>query len=135
MHIEIEGTLCEGQGQAASFTQLDWVRRQFREKIGFDPYPGTLNVRVRNREALAAWQTQPGIMLAPESADYCAAKCFRARIGESIPAAWIIPLVPNYPDDLVELMAPVPVRQVLRLQNGDRVTVRLESESGATGPE
>ncbi|HEX7593320.1 MAG TPA: DUF120 domain-containing protein [Anaerolineae bacterium] len=42
----IRGIVCAGQGQGRSFTRLDWVRRQFRDKLGFDPYPGTLNLQI-----------------------------------------------------------------------------------------
>ncbi len=53
MERVIQGIVQGGLGQGNSFTQLDWVRQQFRDKIGFDPYPGTLNLRVQDRDGLA----------------------------------------------------------------------------------
>lgn len=125
--MEIIGFVEDGVLQASSFTQLDWVREQFRVKIGFEPYPGTLNVRVPNAIALKVWRARPGIMIVPSVPGYCAARCYPARVGGQIAAAWIIPEVPGYPDDLVELMAPVSLRAALQLKTGDVVSIRLSS--------
>ena len=40
----IEGRLMRGLGQAADFTQIDWVRRQLMDLAGIDPHPGTVNL-------------------------------------------------------------------------------------------
>jgi CTP-dependent riboflavin kinase len=125
----MRGVVRRGQGQGSSFTQLDWVREQFRDKLGFEPYPGTLNVQVDDHVAVAAARSQPEILIEPPTAEYCAAKCWRVRINGRVDAAWIMPDVPNYPDDLVELMAPLALRENLGLQEGDAVSIEvLEGE-------
>ena len=120
----MRGVVRRGQGQGGAFTQLDWVREQFRDKLGFEPYPGTLNVQV-DAAARAAAQTPPGILIEPPTAEYCAAKCRRVRINGRVDAAWILPDVPNYPDDLVELMAPVALREELGVKEGDEVLIEV----------
>ncbi|MDE0212888.1 MAG: DUF120 domain-containing protein, partial [Deltaproteobacteria bacterium] len=42
-------------GRAGAFLGVDWVREAIRERIGFDPYPGTLNLRPRG-DALSRWE-------------------------------------------------------------------------------
>ncbi len=126
MERVIQGIVQGGLGQGNSFTQLDWVRQQFRDKIGFDPYPGTLNLRVQDRDGLAGLRAERGIRIEPGAPGYCAAKCFRVEIGERVAGAWIIPEVPAYPDDLIELMAPVSLRDALGLKVGDVVSIKLE---------
>ncbi|MDE3088684.1 MAG: CTP-dependent riboflavin kinase [Chloroflexota bacterium] len=121
----MRGVVCTGQGQGRSFTQLDWVRQQFRDKLGFDPYPGTLNLTIESMDALAAWRTRQGVVIAPPSPEYCAAKCYRVKVNDRIAAVWIIPQVPGYPANLVELMAPVHLRGALGLKDGDRVQIQL----------
>ena len=123
--MELIGFVEDGVLQASSFTQLDWVREQFRAKVGFDPYPGTLNVRVVNAIALAVWRERPGIVIVPSVPGYCAARCYPARVGGRVAAAWILPEVAGYPDALVELMAPVSLRAALQLKTGDVVSIRL----------
>jgi riboflavin kinase len=124
----IRGIVCAGQGQGRSFTRLDWVRRQFRDKLGFDPYPGTLNLQIEERAALARWRAHPGIAIEP-SPGYCAAKCHRVRIDAKVDAVWIVPQVPGYREDVVELIAAVSLRESLHLQDGDAVWIqRVEGE-------
>lgn len=121
----IQGIVQSGLGQGNSFTQLEWVRQQFRDKVGFDPYPGTLNLRVLDWNGLAGLRAERGIRIEPGAPGFCAAKCFHVKIGERVAGAWIIPEVPGYPDDLVELMAPVCLRDTLGLKPGDLVPVQL----------
>lgn len=124
----IRGIVLDGSGQAHRFTQLDWVRQQFRDKIGFDPYPGTLNVRVEDAGALAAPRARAGIAIEPGAAGYCVAKCFRVRVNGRIAAVWIIPDVPGYPAEQIELMAPVSLRDALGLRAGEAVWIEIQTE-------
>ncbi len=132
MREEIRGIVLDGLGQGRAFTQLDWVRQQFRDKLGFDPYPGTLNVRVKDAGALTSLRARQAIAIEP-AAGYCAAKCLRVRVYRErsrmlngrVDAAWIIPDVPNYPCDLIELMAPMSLRDALGVRAGDEVKVEI----------
>ena len=44
--IMLEGTLFTGLGEGAYYVTRDDYRKQFIEKLGFDPYPGTLNIKL-----------------------------------------------------------------------------------------
>lgn len=124
----LEGRLVAGLGKAADFTRIDWVRRQLLERAGIDPHPGTVNLRIEDTANLARWRdwcSAPGHALAPEDADFCAARCYPVRIGSRIPAAVLVPEVPGYPPDKFELVAAVPVRSQLSLKEGDRIGVEL----------
>jgi phosphoglycolate phosphatase len=114
----IEGTLVRGLGKAASFTQLDWVRRQFVELAGIDPYPETLNLKVVNLEL------KSGEPMQAEGAAYCSARCYPVRIEGRVPGAIVVPEVPGYPDSKVEVVASLPLREHLSLEEG--ALVRLE---------
>ncbi len=126
--MEIIGFVQGGLGQGRSFTQIDWVREQVRTKVGFDPFPGTLNVRISNAVALEVWRRRPGVSIDPGAPGYCPARCYRVRVGGSVDAAWVIPEVPGYPGDLVEIMAPVSLRETLKLRTGDIVRIKLIEE-------
>ncbi|HXV99308.1 MAG TPA: DUF120 domain-containing protein, partial [Anaerolineae bacterium] len=54
-NLALSGQVVTGLGQGAGFTQLDWAREQFIEKLGIDPYPGTLNLRLSQAADLARW--------------------------------------------------------------------------------
>ncbi len=124
MNKTITGIVQDGVGQGSLFTQLDWVRQQFRDKLGFDPYPGTLNVRVPDASTLAAWQACASVSIDP-SAGFCAARCYRVELNGQTLAGWIVPVVPGYPNDLMELMAPMSLRQALALKTGDKLAIKI----------
>lgn len=120
---EIRCIVRDGKGEARKFTQLDWVRRQTRDKLGFDPYPGTLNLHTADGAVLASRATL-GIVIEPEPG-FCAARCYHVRVNERVDAVWIVPEVKGYPPDQVELIAPVSLRDTLHLKEGSIVTLEL----------
>ncbi len=123
--ISIEGRLCSGLGEGASFTGLDWVARQFRQKLGYEPHPGTLNLSLAGEAWISAREQMhmaAGIAIEP-AGGFCAAKCFAVLIEGCIEGAAILPEVAAYPDDKLEIVAPVAVRQALQLSDGDRVSL------------
>ena len=42
----LSGTVVSGRGEGRKYVELEWVKQQVKEKLGFDPYPGTLNLRL-----------------------------------------------------------------------------------------
>ncbi len=130
----LRGRLVDGLGEGQRFTALDWVRRRFRDLVGIDPHPGTVNLRVEaagDLEALARLRSAPGITIPPESG-FCAATAYRVAIqrpggGHAVPAAIVVPHVPGYPGDQVELVAAVHVRTALALSTGDTVTMTIRA--------
>jgi CTP-dependent riboflavin kinase len=124
----ISGILMSGSRKAAFFTQLEWVKILFRNLLGFDPYPGTLNLQLsgEDEELLAEVRKGPGIPLIPPDAAYCQSRAYPVRIG-TIPGAIILPeeRVRIHDQEIVEIMAPVSLRETLHLQDGDRVDISL----------
>src|SRR5918994_4141036 len=47
--MDFEGNVISGMGEGAYYMSLEGYRRQFREKLGYEPYPGTLNVRLTDQ--------------------------------------------------------------------------------------
>jgi len=123
----LEGCLRSGLGEGAGFTSLDWVARQFRDKLGFAPYPGTLNLSLKGGDwesARQAMEQAPGVAIEPPPG-FCAAKCFTLIIDGRIQGAAVLPEVPDYPCDKLEIVAPVAVRDALRVSDGDCITLHL----------
>ncbi len=119
---EIRGVVREGKGEARKFTQLSWVLQQIRDKLGFDTYPGTLNLETNDDSALEALRATSGIAIEP-APGFCAARCYRVRLNGQVDAVWIVPEVEGYPADQIELIAGVSLRDTLHLKDGNIVTV------------
>jgi len=122
----IEGRLVRGLGQAAHFTRIDWVRRQLVELAGIDPYPGTVNLLLdgdTDRRRWRSWCEEGGSTLAREDPSSCESACHLVRVEGRVPAAIVVPQVDGYPRDKVELVAALPLRRHLALEEGMRVRV------------
>ncbi len=124
----LDGQLIRGLGKAADFTQVDWVRGQLIDLAGIDPHPGTVNLVLADethRAVWRQWRLLPGETIEPGDPAFCQARCYPARIAQRIPAAIILPDVPGYPEDKLELVAALPVREHLSIAEGACVTVEL----------
>lgn len=115
-------------GVGSLFVSLDWVKEQIREKFGFDPYVGTLNLKM-DRDTSSKYQSftksRGGILIEPIDDKSCRGKCFEIRIQDEVDGALVIPLVPNYHHNQIEVIAPVNLRKVLGLEDGDEVTIEI----------
>ncbi len=122
----MRGIVVSGKGEGKHFTQLDWVRQQFRDKLGFEPHAGTLNLRVQDAGALRQALTHAHVRIEPPDASFCAARCARILLNGSARAVWIVPEVDGYPAHQVEVMAEVSLRDALGLRDGDPVEIEFE---------
>ena len=125
------GRLATGIGMGTTFTQLDWAKDQFKERVGVDPFPGTVNVIIDDPHSMPVWvrlQQTAGIHIDnPNDGPYdCDAKCWKVFINEKIDGAIVCPLVDGYPPAQVEVIAAVPVRDVFGVEDGDTVTLTLK---------
>mgnify|MGYP001765997555 CR=1 FL=1 len=128
--MRADGVVASGLGEGAGFASLPWVVEQAVAKLGYVPFPGTFNLRMRGAEwqlARRRMERINGIGIEPP-AGYCRAKCFAVELPGGLPATAVIPEVDDYPADKLELLAAVSVRGQLALHDGDalRLTLVLE---------
>ena len=67
--------------------------------VGFDPYPGTLNVRLVDAQARAAWRAisaGPALVLSPPPPEPCGARLIRVVVEPDIAAAVVVPDVTHH---------------------------------------
>jgi len=117
------GTVFSGKGDGKKFVTLPWVKRQIQEKTGFAPFEGTLNLRLTNENIKQKDLLEKSKKTKIEPAQgYCPGFLVKAQVG-NIPAAIVLPIVPNYPSDVLEVVAPVCLRKELGLRDGCVMTV------------
>ena len=124
--LVFDGTVFSGTGAGKKFIDLPWVKRQIEEKLGFSPYSGTLNIRLTKDSAKkrVLLEKAEGTGVTPQ-VGYYPGVMFKAKIG-SLAAGVVIPKVPNYPSDVLEVIAPVYLRERLRLADGSLVAVTVD---------
>jgi CTP-dependent riboflavin kinase len=124
------GRVGSGRGEGQRFTQLDWAREQFTEKLGIDPSPGTLNLIVDEPESAEIWnrlKSMPGVRIDnPNDGPHdCDARCYPVSVEGQINAAIVLPEVPGYSAVKVEVIAAVGIRRALDVKDGDRLSLEI----------
>jgi CTP-dependent riboflavin kinase len=124
--LVIKGKIISGAGEGAYFTQIDWVQQQCDEKLGFKPYPGTLNLEISEEfiPAIEVLDQQKGIELISPDPKFCNAMAFQVSLGD-IGGAIILPeeKVRVHPKNIIEIIAPQNIKASLNVKDGDCVTV------------
>jgi CTP-dependent riboflavin kinase len=128
LKIKIRGRIVEGIREAGNFTQIPWVKRQFIEKLSIDPYPGTLNLEIDDPQSLRIFKelkAKKGIEITPEDPSFCSAQCYLVLIGGRLKGAIVFPLVKDYPENKMELIAPKNIKEALSVKSGDDLEVEI----------
>jgi len=127
--ITLEGVVFTGLGEGAYYTSKEQYRKQFIEKLGFDPYPGTLNLRLtteydtKTRGELEAYPAVEIEGFKSEDRSFGVVKCYPAIIDNKVKGAIITALRSHYDASVVEIIAPVNLRRHLKLKDGHKVKV------------
>jgi len=128
--LEITGKIISGTGEGAYFTQIDWVLQQCDAKLGFKPYPGTLNLEISADDLpiIESLDKEKGIELVSPDPKFCNAKTFRVSLGK-ISGAIVMPeeKVRFHPKNIIEIIAPINIKASLNVDDGDNVTLILET--------
>jgi riboflavin kinase, archaea type len=127
--VRMTGIIFSDLGEAASFMALDWVQLALRQSLGFDAFPATLNVRPKSPSDALAWrrirEESAGVLLAPGPDGFCRARLYPIEIigaAENIAGAILFPEVNNYPNDKIEIVAPLRLKEHLGVNDGDQLT-------------
>lgn len=129
--LDLEGELFTGPGEGGYYVSQEGYRRQFIEKLGFDPYPGTLNLRlktVKDIHVRKSLELYPGIMIRGFKdmfRTYGPVKCYKAVVNGKVEGALLLIDRTHYGGDVAEVIAPQYLRSVLKIKDGDRVKVRI----------
>lgn len=130
-HVELKGVLVSGMGEGAYYMSLKGYTKQFKSKIGFIPFPGTLNVRLDKKihqEAIKQFESLDGIKIKSFSdgkRTYGWVKCFPAKLNNSINCQLIILERTHHDDSIIELISKVCIRKSGKLKDGSKVTIKI----------
>ena len=131
--MDFEGNVISGMGEGAYYMSLEGYRRQFREKLGYEPYPGTLNVRLTDQiymKGRLELGKHPSIFIngfSDGTRTYGWVKCYRATINDGAidNAAVLVLERTHYDDSMLEVIAPTSIKQTAGIKNGDRIKVQV----------
>ena len=124
--ISIKGEVLSGTGEGAEFLKLSWVKKQIAEKLGFIPYPGTLNIKLSEESSklkILLKKARP-IKILPKTG-FCLGKCFKGYLMDNVECAIVLPEVTDYPAGIIEIIASENLREKLQLKDCDAVEVKI----------
>jgi len=129
--VTLEGTVFTGLGEGAYYISREEYRKQFMEKLGFDPYPGTLNLKlttdydIKTRSELEAYPSVEVEGFKSEDRTFGPVKCYPVIIENKAKGALILALRTHYDTSVLEIIAPTALRKELRLKDGHKVKVEV----------
>ena len=133
--VTLEGSVTGGMGEGRHYISLSGYMRQFRERLGYEPYPGTLNVdltrdSIRVRAGIRSLDAVPIDGWEDDERTFGPATCYAAAIvadgGTYEDAHIIVPDRTHHDESQLEVIAPDRLRDVLDLTDGELITVRVE---------
>lgn len=129
-HVELHGHVVTGLGEGQYYIGQEGYQRQFHEKLGFSPYPGTLNIHLTDfsmklREEAEKAAVIPIAGFTDGERTFGGVSCYRIYIN-GIEGAVVVPDRTHYPKDLLEIVSPVELRKELKLKDGDEVRIVID---------
>jgi len=129
--VELKGTLVSGMGEGAYYMSLKGYTKQFKSKINYIPFPGTLNVKLHEKEYIEAAQqfrTLNGVIIkgfCDSKRTYGWVKCFKGKLNNSIDCELIILERTHHDDSIIELISKTNIRKTAKLRDSSKLTIRI----------
>jgi len=131
---ELTGTVTSGMGEGRHYISLSGYMSQFIERLGYEPFPGTLNLELtdraqRERSAMVAGPDVPIDGWEDDERTFGPATCYPVELesGEMSDeeAHAIVPDRTHHDESQLEVIAPDRLRDSLELADGDELTIRV----------
>lgn len=114
----IKGKVVSGLGKGQIY--IPQYLPYFETMLGFTCFPGTLNMKV---EELPVLDPTKKISIVPDESE--AVDCYLVTINNQFDGAIVIPHKTEHEKNIIELIAPVNLREELKVHDGDEVQCEL----------
>ena len=129
--ISFGGSLISGSGEGGYYVGQDEYFLQFHDKLGFRPFLGTLNIRLKSVHDIRTKNEMEKIKsivvegFKKEKRTFGDIRCYPCVVNRRIKGAVVIPDRSHHPPDVLEIIAPVYMRKNLSLKDNDYIRVEL----------
>lgn len=122
----INGAIVKGFGEGAYFMSMPHYQKEIKKKLGFEAYPGTLNLKVNKKEMglLKKFEKIKIDGFKKNNKTFGGVDCYKAKI-KNINGAIIMPHITKH-KNIIEFIAPVHLKSELKLKDGDKVKAVLK---------
>jgi riboflavin kinase len=134
-NINFNGVLVSGMGEGKYYMSLEGYRKQFLRRIGYIPFPGTLNIKLidslslENRAKIESFCYQLIDGFHDSERTYGWVKCYPVIINDNknIRSDLLILERTHHDKNMLEIISPANIKKVLRLKNGNNVKVTMQN--------
>lgn len=132
--VVLRGEVTTGKGEGEFFVSLDGYAKQFRSKLGYSPFPGTLNVDLTaestaRRPRLSAVDATRIDGWEEGDRSFGPVACYPARLvrdGRAVESVHVlVPERTDHDEDQLEVIAPVELRSAYDIDDGDQLTIEI----------
>ena len=129
--LSIVGTIISGMGEGAYYMSMKGYTKQFKSKLGYVPYPGTLNVQLKDKkfsEAISQLSNYEGVKINSFSdgkRTFGWVKCFKSKINNKIDCDLILLERTHYDTTIVEFIAKSNIRKSLKIGNKSNTKIKI----------
>jgi len=136
-YLEFKGIISSGMGEGAYYMSMKGYTKQFKTNLGYVPFPGTLNVKLKDKESIEAKRSlsaYPAIMVdgfSDEKRTYGWVKCYPAKV-HNIDVALILLERTHHDDSIIELISKVNVKKAANLSTGSKISIQVPVSTSTT---
>jgi len=132
--VELRGHVTSGMGEGRHYISLPGYMEQFRDRLGYEPFPGTLNVELaeeslRRRAGMEAVEAVAIDGWQDEDRTFGPASCYPATLvahgGRYETVHAIVPERTHHDESQLELIAPDRLRDALELEDDEELEVHV----------
>lgn len=129
--IDLSGVLVAGMGEGKYYMSLKGYTKQFAQKIGYMPFPGTLNVKLDKKEhveSLRQLSNMDGTKIdgfSDGKRTYGWVKCFACKLNDKVDAQLIILERTHHDLSTIELISKFEIRKKLALKSGSSISIKI----------
>ncbi|MFQ5969510.1 MAG: DUF120 domain-containing protein [Nitrososphaerales archaeon] len=130
-HLEFQGVAISGMGEGAYYMSMAGYKNQFVKKLGYTPFPGTLNIKLEDRvyvDAKKELDRYDGVFIdgfSDGKRSYGWAKCYDAIINDKVNGALLIIERTHHGDSVIEVIAPLKIKDIVKIKDGDKVNIKV----------
>ena len=132
-HLKLSDSVISGFGEGAYYMSLNGYTKQFKVKIGYIPFPGTLNIKLnqlQDTQIIQQLDELESVIINPFSdgkRTYGWVKCFHATLNNSIKCELIRLERTHHNNSIIELISKNNLRKTSKLKTGSKVTIKIHT--------
>lgn len=128
--LKLKGKVVSGLGEGSYYINQSGYQKQFKQKLGFKAYPGTLDLKLKpSHLKMKKWlEDEKGIDIKgfeTEERSFGPVKCFEASVKEK-KAAIVLPKRTHHEEDILEIISPTELRKEHNLEDGDELEIEVK---------